>query len=45
MPENYAIELCESIIRPGLKINLTTMGVNPRFSGTARCDEGADSTR
>lgn len=31
MPENYAIELCESIIRSGLKINLTTMGVNPRF--------------
>ncbi len=31
MPESYAIELCESIIRSGLKINLTTMGVNPRF--------------
>lgn len=31
LPEQYAIELCESIIRSGLKINLTTMGVNPRF--------------
>ncbi|RLJ18651.1 hypothetical protein DJ030_11430 [bacterium endosymbiont of Escarpia laminata] len=29
-PESYAIELCEEIIRSGLKVNLTTMGVNPR---------------
>lgn len=29
MPESYAIALCEEIIRSGLKINLTTMGVNP----------------
>jgi len=31
MPESYAIELCEAIIEAGLKVNLTTMGVNPRF--------------
>jgi len=31
MPEGYAIELCEAIIHSGLKVNLTTMGVNPRF--------------
>jgi len=30
MPESYAITLCEEIVRSGLKINLTTMGVNPR---------------
>ena len=30
MPESYAMGLCEEIIRSGLKINLTTMGVNPR---------------
>jgi len=30
MPQSYAIALCEQIIRSGLKINLTTMGVNPR---------------
>jgi len=30
VPEKYAIELCEEIIRADLKINLTTMGVNPR---------------
>ncbi|MDJ0807027.1 MAG: radical SAM protein [Gammaproteobacteria bacterium] len=29
-PESYAIELCEEIIRSGLKVRLTTMGVNPR---------------
>ncbi len=29
-PESYAIELCEAIIRSGLRVNLTTMGVNPR---------------
>jgi radical SAM superfamily enzyme YgiQ (UPF0313 family) len=29
-PESYAIELCEEIIRSGLRIKLTTMGVNPR---------------
>ncbi len=31
MPEQAAIELCEHIISSGLKVNLTTMGVNPRF--------------
>ena len=31
MPEVYAKELCEEIIRADLKVNLTTMGVNPRF--------------
>ncbi len=31
LPESYAIELCEAVIRSGLKVNLTTMGVNPRF--------------
>ena len=31
MPEEYAVDLCEQIIRSGLKVNLTTMGVNPRF--------------
>ncbi len=31
MPEDYAIELCEAIADSGLKVNLTTMGVNPRF--------------
>lgn len=31
MPENYAIELCEAIINAKLKVNLTTMGVNPKF--------------
>lgn len=30
MPESYAVALCEAVIRSGLKINLTTMGVNPR---------------
>ncbi|MEN8180368.1 MAG: radical SAM protein [Pseudomonadota bacterium] len=30
-PESYAIELCEEIIRSGLRVKLTTMGVNPRF--------------
>jgi len=30
MPASYAIELCEAIIRSGIKVNLTTMGVNPR---------------
>lgn len=34
MPESYAIELCEAVIRSGLKVNLTTMGVNPRFLST-----------
>ncbi|MEN8166502.1 MAG: radical SAM protein [Pseudomonadota bacterium] len=29
-PESYAIELCEEIIRSGLRVKLTTMGVNPR---------------
>ncbi len=31
MPESYAIELCEAIIRSGLRVTLTTMGINPRF--------------
>lgn len=31
MPENYCIELCEAIIRAKLKVNLTTMGINPKF--------------
>jgi radical SAM superfamily enzyme YgiQ (UPF0313 family) len=31
MPESYAIELCQAIIDAGLRVNLTTMGVNPRF--------------
>jgi len=31
MPERYAIDLCEAVIRSGLKVRLTTMGVNPRF--------------
>jgi radical SAM superfamily enzyme YgiQ (UPF0313 family) len=31
MPESYAMELCDAVIRSGLKVNLTTMGVNPRF--------------
>lgn len=30
VPEAHAIRLCEAIIRRGLKVNLTTMGVNPR---------------
>jgi len=31
MPESYALSLCEEIIRSGLRIRLTTMGVNPRW--------------
>lgn len=31
MPEDYAVNLCEEIVHSGLKLNLTTMGVNPRF--------------
>jgi radical SAM superfamily enzyme YgiQ (UPF0313 family) len=31
LPESYAIELCESIIKAKLKVNLTTMGINPKF--------------
>lgn len=30
VPEGYAVALCEAIIRSGLKVRLTTMGVNPR---------------
>lgn len=30
VPESYAVSLCEEIIRSGLKVRLTTMGVNPR---------------
>lgn len=30
LPEKHALGICEEIIRRGLKVNLTTMGINPR---------------
>ncbi len=30
LPETHALGICEEIIRRGLKVNLTTMGINPR---------------
>lgn len=30
LPEAHALGICEEIIRRGLKVNLTTMGINPR---------------
>ncbi len=30
LPETHALDICEEIIRRGLKVNLTTMGINPR---------------
>jgi len=29
LPETHALGICEEIIRRGLKVNLTTMGINP----------------
>jgi radical SAM superfamily enzyme YgiQ (UPF0313 family) len=30
LPETHALGICEEIIRRGLKVNLTAMGINPR---------------
>jgi radical SAM superfamily enzyme YgiQ (UPF0313 family) len=30
LPQAHALDLCEAIIRRGLRVNLTTMGINPR---------------
>src|SRR5690606_12284231 len=29
LPQSHAIAICEAIIRRGLKVRLTTMGINP----------------
>lgn len=30
LPESHALAICEEIVRRGLKVRLTTMGINPR---------------
>lgn len=30
LPERHALDICEAIVRRGLRVRLTTMGINPR---------------
>jgi radical SAM superfamily enzyme YgiQ (UPF0313 family) len=34
LPESHAVSVCEEILRRRLKVNLTTMGINPKATST-----------